>query len=322
MNIIYCTVLDYSYLPKGLAFIRSLIKVSPDIKIYILCLDDLSFDVLNGFNYINVFYLSNNLLKNYYKILSDLKESRNNAEYAWTCKSFLLDYLLEKFNPSYVVYADVDTYFFSDPTLSIDFYNYEYQLTPHNFSVNFSKFLLNSGEFNAGYIAVKNCINGKKIIARWMSLCVDSCTSEPHNGSYGDQKYLENISHEFQNRDCRKNIGLNVAPWNIENYVLTNHNSIIQVDGSDLVFYHFQALAMFEDDTMALYCGPLTLSHDVINIVYLPYVEQLTTAYRDIRYIHPGYLGGLKSRPSWYRIRSLFNFLSTKRKNTIKMNVL
>ena len=233
-----------------------------------------------------------------------------------------MDYLLEKFDPLYAVYADVDTYFFSNPTLGIDFINFEYQLTPHNFSVRFRKFLLNSGEFNAGYFAVKNSINGKKIIARWMSLCVDSCTSEAHNDRYGDQKYLENISREFPNRDSRKIIGLNVAPWNIENYEINNHNSIIRVDGSDLVFYHFQALAIFEDLVMTLYCGPLRLSQDVINIIYLPYIEQITLAYKDIKYIDPAYSGGLKRRPSWYKVISLFNFFSVRRKNSLKINFL
>jgi hypothetical protein len=320
MSIVYCTVLDYKYLPKGLAFIRSLTKINPNISIYVLCLDISSYNVLNNFKFDNVFYLSNDAIQNNYSILIDLKKSRNNAEYAWTCKSFLLDYLLEMLNPLYIIYVDVDTYFFSDPTLCFDFYNYEYQLTPHNFSRNFRNFLQKSGEFNAGYFAVKNCVNGKKIISRWMDLCIDSCTSEPHHGSYGDQKYLENISIEFSNRDSRQNIGLNVAPWNIENYELKNNNSIIQVNEVNLVFYHFQAMTMFEDETISLYCGPLTISPDVINIIYLPYIEQLTIAYKDIRKIFPEYCGVLISRPRWFRILSLFNFFVTKHKNIMKLN--
>ena len=91
-------------------------------------------------------------------------------------------------------------------------------LTPHRCKIkHFKNIEKKVGNFNAGFVAIKNSKNGNKVLQFWKKKCLDWCFDIPDDSRYADQKYLNDISKKFKNIQTFPSIGLNLAPWNIAN---------------------------------------------------------------------------------------------------------
>jgi len=106
----FCTLFDKNYLTRGLALYDSLLKFCPDFKIWMLCMDAESYEMLKSLNLEKIIPLKIEEIED--KCLLSVKNTRTSAEYCWMMSSSLPLYILEKIGVDMITYLDADLYFF------------------------------------------------------------------------------------------------------------------------------------------------------------------------------------------------------------------
>lgn len=159
-----------------------------------------------------------------------------NYDYArWINKPKILKLLLQDFD--IVFYVDPDIFFVKEAKDILNETNKGILLTKHNRPIypsndnfDFGQFmcLFSEGFFNAGFIGASK--EGLKAIGWWQSMVDWKCCKNKSLGLYDDQKYLDILALEYsESVNISKNLGYNVAHWNIKNL---NRNT-------EIIFYHF-----------------------------------------------------------------------------------
>ena len=90
----FCTYFDQNYLPRGLALYRSLREHCPGFKLWVLCMDEATHQVLTQLDLPEVEPIS---LKDFEKDDEPLlaaKQNRSQVEYYFTCTPSLLLFVL------------------------------------------------------------------------------------------------------------------------------------------------------------------------------------------------------------------------------------
>jgi len=226
----YCTLFDANYLTQGLALYESINHHHTDYRLHILALCKRSLGVLRRLD------LPNTMLYSVADVetpaLRGLRPTLSNFEYACALKpSFILRVLREA---EYVVYVDADSYFFNagwhvigplraDSSIPI-------ALTPHRFAPAHVRFAAN-GNYNAGVIYAAR--NGTRCLEDWERRCVTNRT-----GRMTDQRLLNDWPEKWQ-ASIITHKGLNLAPWNQEQYTYDVRRGVLYVNGQTLVHYHF-----------------------------------------------------------------------------------
>ena len=271
---IYCTLFDGGYIARGLALIDSLNKHCNPNRLYVLCMDNDAEVLLLELKIPNVIPIRLAELENEDKQLADVKPTRNTVEYYFTCKASLVRYVLAKNTDcERVTYLDADLFFFSDPSqLDNEIAASSVAVIEHRFSSGNQR-LYKYGRFNAGWLSVRNDVTGRHCIEWWRSRCLEWCYDYVEGDRYADQKYMDKFPELF-NAAIVSNIGANLAPWNIGNYILTHHGEKLSVDRQPVIFYNFQGVKRL--------FGPL------IESGLASYRQQLASVARD--YLYAPYL--------------------------------
>jgi hypothetical protein len=84
------------------------------------------------------------------------------------------------------------------------------------------------------------------------------------DGKFGDQKYLDDWTTRFSGVHVLQNLGGGVAPWNVQQYDLSE---------LDLVFYHFHGVKIFKNDQLDF--ASYELPKLVVERIYSPYIKHL-----------------------------------------------
>jgi len=275
----FCTYFDHNYLPKGMVLYESLRKYCPSFKLYILCLNTECYDVLRKANLLNVILIALEDLEKDDPELLAAKNNRTPVEYYFTLTPCLPLYILSHFKPlSMITYLDSDLYFFSDPKLIFnEIGSASVGIIGHNFSEKLKKSVL-FGKYNVGWISFRNDKNGLLCLQWYRDKCIEWCYDKLESNRYADQKYLDYFAENFEGVIEIKNKGANLAPWNVDNYLILNNNGSIYVDGSPLIFFHVQGLKKlfgnYYDSTFHSYFANLS---DVIRYdVYVKYLRDLS----------------------------------------------
>ena len=66
----------------------------------------------------------------------------------------------------------------------------------------------------------KNDRSGREALEWWRERCLEWCYNRHEDGKFGDQKYLDDWVERFKNVRVINNIGVGVAPWNVNSYEL------------------------------------------------------------------------------------------------------
>ncbi|NRW47037.1 hypothetical protein [Clostridium beijerinckii] len=146
---------------------------------------------------------------------------------------------------------DSDLYFYSNPQILFDEIkraNADVVITEHRFRNNKKGRQLEkrSGKYCVQFNYFCQTQNSRKVLKWWRDKCHEWCyyISEPDR--MGDQKYLNNWTRDFEGVHELQHLGGGVAPWNLDQYVLSNNEkgqiTMKTNDGHPfkLVFYHFQ----------------------------------------------------------------------------------
>ena len=235
----YCTLSDRAYLAKLLAMHESLMQHSSEpFALNVLAMDRETFVILSDMELPNVIVLPLAAFENALQ-MDHVKKSRSRTEYFWTCASSLMQYLMAWKGVS-LTYLDADLMFFSDPKVVFDeIGERSIAITPHRFPAH-RKHMERNGIYNVAWVTAKNSKTGHLCISRWAAQCREWCFHKNEAGKFGDQLYLDTWPTDYPGEVCViQNPGVNLAPWNVDGYVISADSSGPLVDGVPVVFYHF-----------------------------------------------------------------------------------
>ena len=272
----YCTYFDSRYLYKGLLTYESLRRhSSSEIILWILCLDEQAYIVLDKANLRGVRLIRLSELENYDKELFAIKNNRSLVEYFFTCTPCLPKFIISKNREiNDITYIDGDLYFFADPELIFsEIVNNSIAITPHRFSEQ-NKFREEWGLYNVAFNFFRRDEYGMACLDWWRNSCIEWCYDRLEDGKFADQKYLDDWPARFKGVKVLDHPGVNLAPWNVKDAKLELVKKSIHVNGKPLIFFHFHALKQI---TRRLF-NPCWENYDLIPshvlrfCIYQPYI--------------------------------------------------
>ncbi len=275
----FCTYLDSTGLPRGLALHQSLLAHAGKFELVVLCLDEAVETGLRKKSLAHARLLPLTELTAKNPALAAARSDRTAEEFHLTCKSWLLQHLLPSIPAGELLtYLDSDLYFFGSPepvykeigTASI-------AITPHRYAAALVH-LQRYGKFDAGWVSLRHDVTGLACAADWAAKCATWCFKVPEPLRYAEQKYLDTWAQRFGNTVSLTHPGVNAAPWNITGAGLAASKQGLLVRKQPLVCFHFSGLIhlgrQLYDAGLHRYGTapwPVLREH-----VYLPYLRILT----------------------------------------------
>jgi hypothetical protein len=271
-------------LTRGLALYQSLKDNCQAFRLWVLCLDDDAYTALNKLSFQEVQPIS---LKDFEfgdERLLQAKKNRSPVEYYFTCTPslalFILNHHLEV---NLITYLDADLFFFADPAqLFAEMDGKSIAIIGHRFPARLSHLEIN-GIYNVGWVSFRCDENGLECLHWWRDLCLEWCYARIEGDRFADQKYLDRFPDKFGDEIVLRHKGANVAPWNIENYILDVKENNVYVDGQPLLFFHFQGFKQVISWVydLGLYSYGVRPFREIIDYIYLPYIKTLKDLPRD-----------------------------------------
>ncbi len=284
---IFCTLFNWLYLPQGIALYRSIARtVSGEFTLHVLCMDDFTLTVLRSLDLPNLRPIPLSEIEN--DALRAVRQTRTIGEYCWTCTTPLLRHVIAQQAPDTVVsYVDADLRFFSDPSVVLaEMGNGNIFVHEHDFAPEHAGLRAASGRFNVGLVAFRNNEEGRACLERWSAQCLDQCVMDPAAGLCGDQGYLDEWPDLYAGLVISSNPGVGLAPWNVSKHRLNSRGSMVSVDGTPVVFYHYHSLRLvrprmgFKPVTTAV--GNYRFNPATIDVIYEPYVREVWRVSREL----------------------------------------
>jgi hypothetical protein len=239
---VYCTYFDHNYLARALLTIRSLRLYDTSTPIYILTLSDLCETVLRALGLPNVEIIPLPTLEQAYPELAALKPQRTRMEYYFTLTPFLPHYVFATTPADRVTYIDMDLYFFSSPKPVLESLGQaSVAITPHRFSFEYRQHFV-FGLFNVAWVTFRRCAEGLDCLNSYKADCTAWCHDRLEDGRFGDQKYLDSWPQRYPSLRIIEHKGVNLAPWNVDNFDLRMKHQKLMVDEYPVVFYHFSGM--------------------------------------------------------------------------------
>jgi hypothetical protein len=260
----YYTLFDSLFLPQGLTLFHSLEKFAGSFKLWVVCVDDKAFEVLKKLNLPNLEPIHVIEVENEH--LLKVKAQRSAGEYCWSLTPFIPDYIFSLNDEiSRLTYLDADMWLLNDP--SPIFLEYEDSgkailITEHAYAPQYDYSNI-YGRFCVQLLVFKRG-ESSEVLKWWGEQCIESCSSVPTEGGFGDQKYLDQWPILFANKvHILSKPQYMQAPWNS-----------IYYPHSQAIFYHFHGLRILnrkQCSRNAFYFIPEV----VMQFLYAPYLASL-----------------------------------------------
>jgi hypothetical protein len=265
----YVTLFDSTFMPQGLALYFSMQRHCDEFVLWIICVDDDTYQTLIELNLENVKLLKLSCIEN--EDLRKVKSSRDRREYCWTLSPFAPRFVFERdLNISRVTYVDADLWFRRSPKIIFSEFessDKKVMITDHGYSPRHDYSAV-SGQFCVQFMIFKR--QAEEIRSWWEAKCLEWCYCRGEDGKFGDQKYIELWPILFEDSvHVLRNKELTLAPWNAMRFPYGNS-----------VFYHFQGLRIVSKKTINL--GPYAIPPPLYSYVYKPYFQDLKLAINKI----------------------------------------
>jgi len=275
----YCTLFDRNYLTRGLALHRSLRRHAREFTLHVLCLDAATEEALATLALPGVELVSLEALQDWDPDLRAVRGGRSLPEFYFTCKPFLLGYLLERApRLERLSYLDSDLYFFADTAcVERECAGSPIALTPHRFSAK-NAGRKKYGNFNAGWLSVDGGVEARRFVEWWRNRCHEWCRTVVEEMRFGDQKYLDQVPALFPGTRILSHPGMNLGPWNILPGSVAQAAGGVTVSGQRLVFFHFHGIRRLYLDyyDCGLFEYGVALTPEIRNGIYRPYLAELS----------------------------------------------
>ena len=290
----FCTLFDSGYLLKGLAMIRSLARFCPEMKIYVLCMDDQTKAILEQLNVPGVNCITLTEVEN--EELLKAKADRGVAEYCWTLSSCFTWYVMQNYPEiDLLTYVDADLLFYSDVQPIIDeIGDASIAIIEHRFTERLKDREVN-GRYCVEWVGFKRDDQGLACLSRWREQCIEWCYYRLEDGRMGDQKYLDEWPSLYSSCHIIMHPGAGIAPWNYAQYRFGKAVSgSLMVESAPLIFYHFHQFQLLENGKFDRLSSFYTSECPEPFEIYEIYEEELKNLLFKVRAIRPDFRGGLK----------------------------
>ena len=268
----FVTLFNSLFLPQGLALHMSMERHVHAYVLWILCVDEETYDVLGRLDLPNVRRLKLSDLET--PELLDVKPGRTISEYCWTLTPFAPRFVFEADSSvERVTYIDADLWFRKHPKPIFDEFEASSKhvlITDHAYAPEYDQ-SATAGQYCVQFVTFTRS-GGEHVRKWWEERCIEWCFARVENGKFGDQKYLDDwpdrfgdLVHVLQNKE------LVLAPWNASRFPYGN--SICWH------FHHFRILSKNNIPTYFDY-GPYFLPRCVRSYVYSSYVSDLMHIYK------------------------------------------
>ena len=275
----YCTLLDSTYLLRGVALYNSLVRHAPDAELTVFCFDDRAAEILGQLQLRGMSVVTLDQLKQYRPELRTVESSRSRAEFCWTTTPLLPLYMLDtRPQLSEVTYLDADLMFFSDlqPVFK-EMGDASVLITPHRYAPPYLHHEV-AGIYNVQFMTFRNDPRGRRCLEWWRDRCQEWCFARLEDGKYGDQKYLDDWPTRFAGVHALVHKGAGVAPWNLCAYEIRTSEGAVRIDGEPLIFFHYHGLRLRENGRHRLAAPGYLVSRRAREIIYEPYLDALGEA--------------------------------------------
>jgi hypothetical protein len=289
-----CTLLTKDYLIQGLALYYSLKRHTPRFKLWVLCVDQTSYNLLEKMNLAHVTLISLENIRD--SRLAKIQRKRQIHEYCWTLKSSLLTYLMKNnYNLDSLLYVDADLYFFKDVrNIYKEWGDHSVFLTKLRLSPKWEQRL---GRYSAGLVGFKRDTTGMKCLQSWRQNCLKWCYDRWGNGLWGDQKYLDLWPQTFSNVKISENKGINAGPWNLrKGDEVHGEGNVIYFENMELVCYHCSGFEIMDENEFELCTWQKKAA--TAEKIYSPYVEEIRKIMARVQSIDDSFFNNTKGKPS------------------------
>ncbi len=302
----YVTLFDSLFLPQGLALHSSLECHGGLYALWILCLDDETYDVLGRLALPNVRLMR--LVDVETPELLRVKPERSRAEYCWTLTPFTPWFVCQADpNVQRVTYLDADLWFRQSPApiyREFELSDKQVLITDHAYASEHDQ-TATSGRYCVQFMVFER-EGGESVRKWWEERCIEWCYARQEDGKFGDQKYLDDWPERFADRvHVLQHAEWTRAPWNAA-----------ESPYDRALFFHFHGLRLLGNDKVNL--GGYPLLPALIRDIYAPYLEYLTRAIGALRALgfeprvqqRNGLLLTLKRMPFMFARRRRFVIMS------------
>ena len=261
----YVTLFDACFLPQGLCLYYSLVKNAGDFVLWVLCVDQDCYDLLQRLNLPRLRLLHLDSLET--PELLAVKAFRSRAEYCWTLTPFAPRFVFEADKSiSRVTYLDADFFFFKSPgPVFAEFEQSGKQvlITDHAYAPD-SDQSCTSGQYCV-QLLVFNRASLISVCKWWQDQCINWCKSYAEDGKFGDQKYLESFESLFPDDvHVLTILDIFLAPWNASRFPY-----------SRCVAFHFHQLRLTGPATPLKLVSGYYIPKPALKNIYLPYMKLL-----------------------------------------------
>lgn len=297
----YVTLFDSTFLPQGIALHMSMQRHIESYTLWIICVDDQAYNVLNKLKLDNTKLLQLSSLET--AELIRVKPSRNIGEYCWTLTPFSPRFVFEADSTvNRVTYVDADVWFRKNPKQIFSEFDRSKKnvlITDHAYAPEYDQ-TSSSGQYCVQFM-IFNRNRSEEVRKWWEERCIEWCFARAEDGKFGDQKYLDDWPVRFANHiHVLSDKELALAPWNAKRFPY-----------SGSVFYHFHGLRIVNSEKVNI--GSYSLPKPIIKEVYRPYLIDLKVAIKLLERVNFNYIKQAKSvctlRPI---ISKILGFLSSQ----------
>jgi len=259
----FVTLFNTLFLPQGLALHMSMQRHIKDYVLWILCVDDQTYDILMKVDLPSVRLLKLSELET--PELLEVKQGRTIAEYCWTLTPFAPRFVFEAdLSIHRVTYIDADIWFQKHPHPIFDELDTSEKyvlITDHGYATEHDQ-SETFGQYCVQFMTFTR-VGGEIVRKWWEDRCIEWCYARAENGKYGDQKYLDDWPERFGKEvHVLQAKELTLAPWNATRFPY-----------GDAVFYHFHGLRLKTKKLLAI--GNYSIPSPLHEYVYRPYYSDL-----------------------------------------------
>jgi hypothetical protein len=259
----FVTLFNSLFLPQGLALHMSMERHVREYVLWILCVDDETFEVLGRLDLPNVRRLKLSDLET--PELLDVKSGRTIGEYCWTLTPFAPRFVFEADSSvKRITYIDADLWFRKHPKPIFDEFDASAKhvlITDHAYAPEYDQ-SATSGQYCVQFITFTRD-GGEHVRKWWEERCVEWCYARYEDGKFGDQKYLDDWPTHFGDFvHILRDKELALAPWNASRFPYGN-----------AVFYHFHGLRLISENKIEI--GNYFLPNTLRQVVYRAYYEDM-----------------------------------------------
>ena len=287
----FVTLFNSLFLPQGLALHMSMERHVREYVLWILCVDDETYEVLGRLKLPNVRRLKLSDLET--PELLEVKSGRTIGEYCWTLTPFAPRFVFEAdLSVERVTYIDADIWFRKHPKQIFDEFDASGKhvlITDHAYSPEYDQ-SETSGQYCVQFITFTREA-GESLRKWWEERCIEWCFNRLEDGKFGDQKYLDgwpedypNIVHVLQDKE------LTLAPWNTTRFPYGRS-----------VFYHFHGLRLISKTRVDL--GSYIIPIPVTKNIYAHYLRDLKLATQNL------FILGIKTAPQINKLHSTRSYI-------------